>query len=342
MWLNIFLLLFIPAVVVGAALLVTYQRDLEEWDAKPRPLAELELLPREYPPVDLVYTWVDLADAEWYQRYQRAKAAAGVKVAHASAGVQENRELYFAIALAKRHLPWLRQIFIVTQRPQVPAWLSEVQSMRGPPVKVVHHDEFFPSFIPLPTYNGMLTTAFCHLIPGLAEHYVQSEDDVFILQPLSRQYFFDGPNLDRPVLTPEIKFAAKSLSMYDRIEKNSLQALHRIGAVENRSLWGYSTNHAPVPHRRTLVAEACDSVKDTLWARVGRVRSDRDIDFFAVYLPNYLVRKQREQILWRPREKFQFFSDGRQFRADQCQGAAILGINNSFPEAAQRYLEDLL
>jgi len=122
----------------------------------------------------LVITWVDTNDPNWGKRYQQAyhelhQAGHGADILSHTQPTQDtgqdtsqditryhtkpegttHGELYYAVKLAEKHLPWLRQIVLFTQRPQRPSWTSEV-----PKLRVVHHDEVFQT----PTFSGMVTT----------------------------------------------------------------------------------------------------------------------------------------------------------------------------------------
>ena len=92
--------------------------------------------------------------------------------------------------LAERNVPWLRYIWIVTQRPQRPSWLPPLVAGAGPGrIRVVHHDEFM-SAAALPTYNSLAIECYLPRIAGLAEHWLYSNDDTMILQPTHISDFY--------------------------------------------------------------------------------------------------------------------------------------------------------
>lgn len=141
------------------------------------------------PPVDLVYTWVDGSDADLLADLDR----------YAMRDDQRNPErtrdlhdlLRFSLRSVDRFVPWVRRIFLITRRPQIPAWLD----LSNPKITVVHHDEL-EGFSPyLPTFNSTVIESFAHEVPGLADHFIYMNDD----------FLFGAPNTIRDYLTPDGK-----------------------------------------------------------------------------------------------------------------------------------------
>lgn len=145
-------------------------------------------------PIDAVITWVDGADpahARKLREYGGPVALQEEDVAgttrFASVG-----EIYWCVESLRRFAPFIRTIYIVTdgQDPHIPDG--------GVPVKVVDHREIFRGFGEcLPVFNSIAIESMTWRIPGLAEHYVELNDDFMLCAPLSPEDFFtpDG----RPV-----------------------------------------------------------------------------------------------------------------------------------------------
>lgn len=155
-------------------------------------------------PIDAVFTWVDGTDERWRAALAAARrASASASTFHISqrdpfvprrtrSNVRD--ELFYSAQLARAHLPWLRQIIIVTQRPHVPWWLSEetdaAKKAGAPPIRVVHHDEFFGADAKQPTFNSNVIESQFPRLAMLAEHFISFNDDTFVGQPLPRDAFF--------------------------------------------------------------------------------------------------------------------------------------------------------
>ena len=128
-------------------------------------------------PIDVVYTWVDDRDPDWRARRDAALAAAppgGSASRHPSATGQgrfaDTEELRFSLRSLHRCANWVRRIHLVTDG-QVPAWLRR----DDPRLSVVSHEELLGGS----RFNSHAIEAALHRIPGLAEHYLYLNDDVF-------------------------------------------------------------------------------------------------------------------------------------------------------------------
>jgi hypothetical protein len=132
--------------------------------------SEAERKPETTGPVDAVYTWVDGSFPGYAEEL----------LAHATSPhdrnpnrTRDNLELLkYSLRSLERYAPWLRRVFLVTARPQLPRWLDP----RAPGLRVVHHDEIFEPRH-LPTFNSFAIVASLHRIPGLSRRFLYLEDD---------------------------------------------------------------------------------------------------------------------------------------------------------------------
>jgi hypothetical protein len=131
-------------------------------------------------PVDVVVTWVDGNDPIWHQEYSK----------YNDTPIDQERfvdvdELYYCLKSIESYLPWVRHTFLVTMRPQQPKYLEDF-----PNVQVIHHDQIYSNTGWLPTFNSQSIETQLANIPGLSEHFIYFNDDVFIGKPLSKKFFF--------------------------------------------------------------------------------------------------------------------------------------------------------
>jgi len=132
-------------------------------------------------PIDLVYTWVDDA---WpgYSDLLRQHA-----VSRHDLNPNRTRDnlqlLKYSLRSVAQFAPWVRQVYVVTCRPQVPPWLNTRA------IHLVHHDEFMPREH-LPTFNSFAIVANLHRLRGLARRFVYVEDDRVFGRPIDRSDFF--------------------------------------------------------------------------------------------------------------------------------------------------------
>ena len=135
------------------------------------------------PPVDFVYTWVDgQENAALRQAYEAGTEGNGQN------RFRDNSELRHSIASVHAYAPWVRRIYVVAAAGQYPQWLREHPD---PKVEVVPHSAFFGACADgLPVFNSHAIEAVLHQIPGLAEHFVYFNDDMFLGAPIRAEDFF--------------------------------------------------------------------------------------------------------------------------------------------------------
>ncbi|MFF5080904.1 stealth family protein [Actinoplanes sp. NPDC000266] len=217
-------------------------------------------------PIDAVYTWVDGEDPAWFERKARALrdngwvAGSNGQTANPSRFVSRD-ELRYSLRSLHAFAPWIRHVFLVTDD-QVPAWLD----LDRADLTVVSHREIFGDTGRLPTFNSQAIESRLHRVPGLAEHFLYLNDDVFLGRPVPPEMFFtpggltrffpSGARVDpaprRPGDTP-----ANSAG------KNNRDLIRdTFGRVLTRKM-----KHTPHPSRRSVLAEIelrfADEVKAT-------------------------------------------------------------------------------
>jgi hypothetical protein len=135
--------------------------------------------------IDLVFSWVDGSSSD-FQR-ERAKRMQGYVVGEgdeSEARFRQIDELKYALRSVYLFAPWVRRIFIATDSP-APVWLAE-----HPRVTIMRSEEFFADQSALPTHNSHAVESQLHNIPGLAEHFLYSNDDMFFGRPVGPELFF--------------------------------------------------------------------------------------------------------------------------------------------------------
>lgn len=143
-------------------------------------------------PIDAVFAWVDGEDPRWKER----------KAAHVDTGYHEEAdnssryiardELRYALRSIDMFAPWIRNIYVVTDR-QVPSWLRQ----DVPGLRVVDHTEIFTDPDALPTFNSHAIESQLHHIDGLSEHFLYLNDDFMFGTDVVPQDFFEGNGLTR-------------------------------------------------------------------------------------------------------------------------------------------------
>jgi hypothetical protein len=139
--------------------------------------------------IDVVFTWVDDTDSMWRTRRDRwVERTSPDRLANDAADdarFTNNDELRYSLHAVRTLMPWVRRIYIVTDR-QRPSWLSADEQVR-----IVDHSEIVERQY-LPTFNSHVIEAFLHRIPGLSQHFVYFNDDVFVGRSLPPGHFYQA------------------------------------------------------------------------------------------------------------------------------------------------------
>ena len=140
--------------------------------------------------IDIVYLWVDGNDPAW-----QAKKDAFVGKTDESNPINcegryaNNDELKYSLRSIEMYAPWIRNVFIVTDN-QVPEWLDT----SNPQIKIIDHRDLLPERC-LPCFNSSLLEKYLYRIPGLAERFIFSNDDMLLNKPVSSGVFFASDGL---------------------------------------------------------------------------------------------------------------------------------------------------
>ncbi|MDR1026997.1 MAG: Stealth CR1 domain-containing protein [Rickettsiales bacterium] len=197
--------------------------------------------------IDLVYLWVDGADEKWRAKKDAALRRLGRAVpAHSKAGrlFDDGGELKFSLRSVARFAPWINHIYIITDG-QRPKWLAT-----NPRVSVIDHKNIIPKEL-LPTFNSNMIEFFIHKIPGLSEHFLYSNDDMFFGRPATPDMFFDDAG--RPIVLMG-RGGARDRGIFSDTCEN---ALRYAGAA------GWRFKHAIEPMRKSDMEAVIDADYET-------------------------------------------------------------------------------
>lgn len=151
--------------------------------------------------IDFVITWVDGNDPKWLEEKKERLEQAGILI-----NVDDRKERYrdwdnlqYWFRGVEKCAPWVRKIHFVTWG-HIPQWLNT----EHPKLHIVRHEDFIPEKF-RPTFNSHTIEWNFHRIPGLAEHFVYFNDDMFLLKSTNREDFFkNGKPVDMLALQPDV------------------------------------------------------------------------------------------------------------------------------------------
>ena len=138
-------------------------------------------------PIDFVVLWVDGSDEKWLEK--KTLCSSRLRPDAPAVGKARFRDwdnFRYWFRAVEKFAPWCRTVYLVSDN-QVPQWLNQA----CPKVRLVRHEEIMPREA-LPTFNSTAIESCLHNIPGLSEHFVYFNDDVFLTRPVSKKDFFQG------------------------------------------------------------------------------------------------------------------------------------------------------
>jgi len=249
-------------------------------------------------PIDAVITWVDGGDPEHRKKMRKYAPAtcfkeddiAG-KTRFASIG-----EIYWCVASLRKFAPFLRKIFIVTdgQDPQIPEG--------NIPVEIVDHKTIFQGYEKyLPVFNSIAIETMTWRIPGLAEHYIELNDDFMLCAPIKESDLFVEEDVP-------ICYAKKHSIPFDIVTRAIKPKIHGRNKVTFKGvmcngailagawLTYLRLNHTPRPLLKSFFEKYYAEHPETLERNIGyRFRDARQ--FSSEELQYVSLRKQKKSLL---------------------------------------------
>ena len=229
--------------------------------------------------VDFVYLWVDGSDPEWQAKRNALIGKTEEKSAVNCEGrYANNDELKYSLRSLEMYAPWIRKIFIVTDN-QTPEWLDT----SNPKIRIVDHKEILPPQS-LPCFNSRLIEHFLCEIPGLSEHILYGNDDMFINKPVTPYDFFEKDGLPiirfnrRPfrklTLFIKEKIMKKPLSNYVQAIKNTAELVEKKYGI----YYGGKTHHNIDSYLKSNCQRVREIFKKEIEATLSNhVRNSKDV-----------------------------------------------------------------
>ncbi len=230
-------------------------------------------------PLDVVYTWVD----DRWPGYRDTLARYAAKPADSDpARTRDNLDiLRYSLRSLERAVPNLGTLYLLTCRPQVPAWLD----ISHPRIRIVHHDQIMQADM-LPTFNSLAIISHLHLLPGISDRFLYIEDDTLLRPPLN---IGDFETSDGKVRVFPWKYWMPQLSRIRNPDRekpwNLAQAMtgqlldQRYGAMRRRQIC-----HMPLLIDRAAWQRVMETFADPVaQTRASRFRAAGNVDPASLY-----------------------------------------------------------
>ncbi|MEU1692443.1 stealth family protein [Streptomyces hirsutus] len=237
-------------------------------------------------PVDVVYTWVDGEEPEMRAkraRYQERGIAEILDKETNASRYTSHDELKYSLRSLAMYADFVRHVYLVTDG-QKPHWLDD----RAPGITVVDHRDIFPQGV-LPVFNSHAIETRLHHIPGLSEHYLYFNDDVFVGRRVTAEHFFHGSGLMKIPVSP-LKIGVGKPHAEETATNSASKNVRRLLFEKFGRMTTNNFMHTPLPQRRrTLQALEELFPEDIRRTTASRFRSPQDIAVTAPLLYQYAL-----------------------------------------------------
>lgn len=212
-------------------------------------------------PIDIVYTWVNGSDFNWLSKRHLLESKKRVRVVRST---EKSRyldigELKYNLRGIEKYIPWYNKVYIVTDN-QVPSWIN----LNHPKLAFVNHTTIIPTKN-LPTYNSNNIEFHLSRIPGLSEHFIYLNDDVFIGKPCNPSDFFT--NEGKPLIPVTVynwsnfKDETDSIARRKSIRNDMGSYQYRLTSFHSYDVFtekfnktvNYRTAHGYMPFTKSLI-----------------------------------------------------------------------------------------
>lgn len=143
--------------------------------------------------IDFVVTWVDGNDEKW--RLKKAKYDGSINTSkysmNSEKAYREWGTFKYWFRGVEKFAPWVNKVYLVTDN-QKPDWLN----IDSDKLVLIDHKEIINNDF-LPVFSANPIESNIHRIPGLSEHFVFFNDDMYLTAPISPDDFFSDEGLPK-------------------------------------------------------------------------------------------------------------------------------------------------
>jgi len=241
-------------------------------------------------PVDVVYTWVDGEEPEMRAKRARFQERGTAEILDKEINASRytsHDELKYSLRSLAMYADFVRHIYLVTDG-QKPHWLDD----QAPGITVIDHRDIFPQGV-LPVFNSHAIETRLHHIPGLSEHYLYFNDDVFVGRRVAAEHFFHGSGLMKIPVSP-LKIGIGKPHAEETATNSASKNVRRLLLEKFGRMTTNNFMHTPLPQQRgTLQAIEELFAEDVRRTTASRFRSPQDIAMTAPLLYQYALMTGR-------------------------------------------------
>ncbi len=209
--------------------------------------------------IDLVVPFVDNLDPVWQQVFKdyciKTQDYAHLEQLH-GARFDDFGMFKYCLAGIKKFMPWLRNIYLIVSNPeQVPDYIDKEKT------KIVLHKDIIPEEY-LPTFNSTTIEMFIHNIPGLSEHFIYTNDDMYPVAPLAKEDFFtDDGKIKLDFTRRDIRHNSKQ---FRKVCLNNHQHVTEALGINHDEFTYFKPSHSMTP----MIVSHCKKCLELLGNRI--------------------------------------------------------------------------
>ena len=137
----------------------------------------------ETTPIDIILLWVNMNDDNWKQQYAKYNDISKISKQR----YEEHDELELSLFTINKYMPWIRNIFIITECELLP-YTNKYKN-----IKKIHQDLILNNTPAItPNFNSNVIESLFYKIPNLSEIFLFACDDFFVGKHISKQYWFNN------------------------------------------------------------------------------------------------------------------------------------------------------
>ena len=236
--------------------------------------------------IDFVVLWVDGSDEEWrLSRNKKLAEITGKEVDNRDERYRDYGIFKYWFRCVEKNAPWVRKIHLVTNG-QVPEWLNTKHDK----LQLDFHDSFMDPRS-LPTYNTNAIEMQLLNLKDLAEQFVYFNDDMFLIRPVTPDFFFrNGIRCDyfcEDFIAPDGMFPQmriNNMQLINSVIGDKRKTIRKIGYSKwfspklfgthllynlffyfsSDKFAGFSLEHTAQPYTKTLLKETFDLFGDKI------------------------------------------------------------------------------
>lgn len=208
--------------------------------------------------VDFVFPYVTMNDPDWQVLYKKYYPSGADE---ASKGIQRFRDygtLKYLFRGIEKYLPWINKVhMIVMSDSQVPKWINRKN------VNIIYHKDFIPEKY-LPLFNSSAIEMYLWNLPGVSDNFIYGNDDVFIINKISKSDFCIDGKLIKKMTKHKQEFHGDILRRYD---------YDLIYGTNTDKGYVLRDEHGLSPYNKTYIKQCFDKYKEQIEKSISKFRT---------------------------------------------------------------------